>query len=100
MEYKQLGRTGLRVSPVVLGTVNFSSHANEADSFAMMDRALELGINHFDTANNYNAGRSEALMGPLVRAGRGASRQGRACHQGVLQAQRVGRYGHRSNGSQ
>ncbi len=71
MEYKQLGRTGLRVSPVVLGTVNFSSHTNEADSFAIMDRALELGINHFDTANNYNAGRSEALIGRWFAQGGG-----------------------------
>lgn len=71
MEYRQLGRTGLRVSRVVLGTVNFSSYTNEADSFAMLDRALELGINHLDTANNYNAGRSEALLGRWFAQGGG-----------------------------
>ena len=71
MDYRQLGRTGLRVSPVVLGTVNFSSYTNEADSFAMMDRALELGINYLDTANNYNAGRSEALIGRWFAQGGG-----------------------------
>ena len=71
MEYRQLGRTGLRVGPLALGTVNFSSYTNEADSFAIMDRALELGINHFDTANNYNAGRSEALIGRWLAQGGG-----------------------------
>jgi len=71
MEYKQLGRTGLRISPVVLGTVNFSSYTNEADSFAMLDRALELGVNHLDTANNYNAGRSEELLGRWFAQGGG-----------------------------
>jgi aryl-alcohol dehydrogenase-like predicted oxidoreductase len=44
-EYKYLGRTGLKVSPLVLGTMNFGPETNEADSFAIMDRALELGIN-------------------------------------------------------
>ena len=71
MEYKQLGRTGLRVGPLALGTVNFSSYTNEADSFAIMDRALELGINHFDMANNYNAGRTEALIGRWFAQGGG-----------------------------
>ena len=71
MEYRQLGRTGLRISPVVLGTVNFSSYTSEADSFAMLDRALELGINHLDTANNYNAGRSEELLGRWFAQGGG-----------------------------
>ena len=41
-----IGPRGLENQPLVLGTVNFSSYTNEADSFAMLDRALELGINH------------------------------------------------------
>ncbi|MFF5858525.1 aldo/keto reductase [Streptomyces sp. NPDC012751] len=67
MEYAHLGRTGLIVSRLGLGTMNFGSHTTEADSHAMMDRALELGINLFDTADIYGrkAGRggTEALIG-------------------------------------
>ena len=51
MEYTHLGRTGLQVSRLCLGTMNFGPQTSEADSFAIMDRALELGINFFDTAN-------------------------------------------------
>jgi len=71
MEYRRLGRTGLRVSPIVLGTVNFSWLTNETDSFAMLDRALELGINFVDTSDNYNAGKTEALIGRWFAQGGG-----------------------------
>ena len=53
MEYRRLGRTALRVSPICLGTMNFGPLTSEPDSYAIMDRALELGINFFDTANRY-----------------------------------------------
>lgn len=53
MEYKHLGRTGLLVSRFCLGTMNFTTHTTEADGFTIMNRALELGINFFDTANVY-----------------------------------------------
>jgi len=53
MEYTQLGRTGLTVSRLCLGTMNFGPRTTEADSFAIMDKALEVGINFFDTANVY-----------------------------------------------
>jgi len=53
MEYTQLGRTGLKVSRLCLGTMNFGPQTSEADSFAIMDKALELGLNFFDTANVY-----------------------------------------------
>jgi NDP-hexose 2,3-enoyl reductase len=53
MEYKNLGRTGLRVSRLCLGTMNFGPHATEAESYAIMDRALEHGIDFFDTADVY-----------------------------------------------
>ncbi len=53
MEYKHLGRSGVKVSRLCLGTMNFGPHTSEPDSFALMDRALELGINFFDTANVY-----------------------------------------------
>ncbi|WP_423923956.1 aldo/keto reductase [Frigoribacterium sp. 2-23] len=57
MDYTHLGRTGLSVSRAVLGTMNFGPETTEPDSFAIMDRAHELGVNFFDTANVY--GRSE-----------------------------------------
>lgn len=53
MQYKSLGRTGLKVSRLCLGTMNFGPQTSEADSFAIMDEALEQGINFFDTANVY-----------------------------------------------
>ncbi len=59
MDYSHLGRTGLLVSPLCLGTMNFGPHTTEQDSFTIMDRALEHGINFFDTANVY--GRSEGV---------------------------------------
>lgn len=67
MEYTQLGRTGLQVSRICLGTMNFGVHTEEADSHAIMDRALDEGINFFDTANVYgwgeNRGRTETFIG-------------------------------------
>ena len=53
MEYIQLGRTGLKVSRLCLGTMNFGPLSSEEESFAIMDQALEQGINFFDTANVY-----------------------------------------------
>ncbi|HUY08946.1 MAG TPA: aldo/keto reductase [Candidatus Dormibacteraeota bacterium] len=53
MKYTHLGRSGLVVSQLCLGTMNFGSHASEKDAHRIMDRALELGINFFDTANAY-----------------------------------------------
>jgi len=59
MEYTHLGRMGLKVSRLCLGTMNFGPETSPEDSFAIMDRALELGVNFFDTANVY--GRSEGV---------------------------------------
>jgi aryl-alcohol dehydrogenase-like predicted oxidoreductase len=69
MEYRTLGRTGLRVSPLAVGTVNFSWLTNEANSFEILDFAREAGVNFIDTANNYNAGASEALLGRWFKQG-------------------------------
>ncbi|MGW1889968.1 aldo/keto reductase [Streptomyces sp. NPDC002004] len=67
MKYTQLGRTGLKVSRLVLGTMNFGPQTGEADSHALMDAALDAGINYFDTANVYgwgeNKGRTETIIG-------------------------------------
>ena len=59
MNYRHLGRTGLKVSPLCLGTMNFGWHTEEADSFTIMDKALDLGLNFFDTANVYGWSRKE-----------------------------------------
>jgi aryl-alcohol dehydrogenase-like predicted oxidoreductase len=75
MEYMRLGRTALRVSRLCLGTMNFGPHTSEADSFAIMDRALELGINFFDTANVYGRplgpGVTEEIIGRWLAQGGG-----------------------------
>ena len=63
MEYTYLGRIGLRVSRLCLGTVNFGRHVSEEDSFPVLSRALQAGINFFDTANIYNEGLTETIVG-------------------------------------
>lgn len=70
MEYTYLGRTGLMVSKICLGTMNFGPYTSEPDSFNVMNRALELGINFFDTANVYGTmldgsgiGNTEKILG-------------------------------------
>jgi aryl-alcohol dehydrogenase-like predicted oxidoreductase len=75
MEYVNLGRTGLKVSRLCLGTMNFGPHTTEADSFTIMDHALELGINFFDTANVYGwkigEGVTETIIGRWLAQGGG-----------------------------
>ena len=63
MDYKSLGRTGLKVSPLCLGTMNFGPRTTEPDSYAIMDRALALGINFFDTADVYGQKMGEGVTG-------------------------------------
>jgi len=67
MDYRPLGRTGVMVSPLCLGTMNFGDPTSEADSIAIINRALEAGINFIDTANVYNAGESERIVGRALR---------------------------------
>jgi aryl-alcohol dehydrogenase-like predicted oxidoreductase len=73
VEYTRLGRTGLMVSRLCLGTMNFGPQTSEEDSFAIMDQALELGINFFDTANVYGwkigEGVTEAIIGRWLAQG-------------------------------
>jgi aryl-alcohol dehydrogenase-like predicted oxidoreductase len=75
MELKRLGRTALRVSELCLGTMNFGPLTTQEDSFAIMDRALELGINFFDTANRYGGpkgpGTTETIIGNWFALGGG-----------------------------
>ncbi|CAM5599980.1 hypothetical protein GCM10010334_50980 [Streptomyces finlayi] len=75
MKYTQLGRTGLKVSRLVLGTMNFGPETSEADSHTIMDAALGAGVNFFDTANAYgwgnNKGRTEEIIGSWFAQGGG-----------------------------
>jgi aryl-alcohol dehydrogenase-like predicted oxidoreductase len=71
MDYRYLGRSGLQVSPLCLGTMNFGSQTNEADSFVIMDRALDAGLNFFDTANGYGGGETERILGRWFSQGGG-----------------------------
>ncbi|MFE5810730.1 aldo/keto reductase [Streptomyces sp. NPDC056491] len=73
MKYTQLGRTGLKVSRLVLGTMNFGPQTGEPESHSIMDSALDAGINFFDTANVYgwgeNKGRTEEIIGTWFAQG-------------------------------
>src|SRR3989440_2976142 len=78
MHYTHLGRTGLEVSRLCLGTMNFGPQTTEEDSWVIMDRALEHGINFFDTANGYGrgpdgtgAGNTERIIGRWFAQGGG-----------------------------
>jgi aryl-alcohol dehydrogenase-like predicted oxidoreductase len=71
MKYRTLGRTGLRVSPLCLGTMNFGPQADEPDAFKIMDRALDEGVNFFDTANMYGGGETESIIGRWFAQGGG-----------------------------
>jgi aryl-alcohol dehydrogenase-like predicted oxidoreductase len=66
MKYTNLGRTGLKVSRLCLGTMNYGPFADEADSHAQMDRARELGINFFDSADVYGGKRGEGITEQIV----------------------------------
>src|SRR6266513_4084196 len=63
MDYRHLGRTGLLVSPLGLGAMNFGPRTSEPDSFAIMDAALGAGINFFDTATGYGNSETEKIVG-------------------------------------
>ncbi|CAM3863576.1 aldo/keto reductase [Cohnella lubricantis] len=75
MEYTTLGRTGLKVSKLCLGTMNFGVDTEEKDAFRIMDAALDAGINFFDTANVYggkeNRGLTEEIVGRWFAQGGG-----------------------------
>jgi aryl-alcohol dehydrogenase-like predicted oxidoreductase len=70
MEYRQLGRSGLKVSPICLGTMMFGGATDEIASRAIVDHAREAGINFIDTADAYSDGRSEEITGRAIAAQR------------------------------
>jgi aryl-alcohol dehydrogenase-like predicted oxidoreductase len=67
MEYRNLGRTGVRVSPLCLGCMMFGGKTSAEDSYAIIDHALDAGINFLDTANVYSRGGSEEVTGEALR---------------------------------
>jgi aryl-alcohol dehydrogenase-like predicted oxidoreductase len=73
MDFTYLGRTGLRVSRLCLGTMNFGPRTSEEDAHAIMDVAHEVGINFFDTANRYGSepGETETIIGNWFASGGG-----------------------------
>jgi NDP-hexose C3-ketoreductase / dTDP-4-oxo-2-deoxy-alpha-D-pentos-2-ene 2,3-reductase len=91
MEHRNLGRTGLKVSPLCLGTMNFGPQTSEADSFAIMDRALEVGVNFFDTANVYGEKKGEGITEKII--GRWLAQGGGRREQTVLATKVYGRMG-------
>ncbi|MBE1443363.1 aldo/keto reductase [Paenibacillus sp. OAS669] len=66
MEYRTLGKTGIQVSSLCFGTMSFGGPADEEESRAMFRRCREAGINFFDTANVYNRGLSEEILGRCI----------------------------------
>jgi len=70
MDYRSLGRTGVQVSPLCLGAMNFGAATSEADSITIIHAALEAGINFIDTADVYNGGQSEIIVGKALQGRR------------------------------
>src|SRR5512147_2678171 len=91
MDFTQLGRTGLKVSRLCLGTMNFGPHTTEEDSFAIMDKALELGINFFDTANVYGWKTGEGITEQII--GRWFTQGGGRREKTVIATKVFGRMG-------
>lgn len=91
MQYIHLGRSGLRVSRLCLGTMNFGPHTSESESFQIMDRALELGINFFDSANVYGWKVGEGITEQIV--GRWLAQGGGRREKVVLATKVYGRMG-------
>ena len=70
MEYRSLGRSGLKVSPLCLGTMMFGGAADEATATAIVARARDQGVNFIDTADGYSGSRSEEVVGRAIEADR------------------------------
>jgi len=91
MEYVRLGRSALKVSRLCLGTMNFGPLTSEADSFTLMDKALDLGINFFDSANVYGWKTGEGITEQII--GRWLAQGGGRRQRIVLATKVYGRMG-------
>lgn len=74
MEYRNFGRTGMKVSALCLGCMNFGKKTTPEDAYDIIDRGLDAGINFLDTANVYSRGRSEEITGEALRRNGSRSR--------------------------
>jgi aryl-alcohol dehydrogenase-like predicted oxidoreductase len=90
MNYRNLGRAGLKVSEICLGTMTFGNGADQAGASRMVDVALAAGVNFFDTANSYIGGTSEAMLGEALKGKR---------HEAVIASKVFNPMGHRPNDS-
>ncbi len=97
MQYRHLGRSGLKVSDLCLGTMNFGPETPETESFQIMDRALDLGINFFDTANVYGWETGEGITEQIL--GRWFAQGGNRREKVVLATKVFGRMGEWPNQS-
>ncbi|MEX5216836.1 MAG: aldo/keto reductase [Nitrospira sp.] len=97
MQYVHLGRSGLKVSRLCLGTMNFGPQTTETDSYAIMDRALELGLNFFDTADVYGWKVGEGVTEQII--GRWFAQGGNRRDRVVLATKVFGRMGDGPNQS-
>jgi aryl-alcohol dehydrogenase-like predicted oxidoreductase len=70
MEYRRIGRSGLKVSEICLGTMTFGNQVDEAEGKRIVDLAFDAGINFFDTADGYGKGRSEEILGEALKGRR------------------------------
>ena len=95
MEYVNLGRTGLKVSRLCLGTMNLGPYTSETDSYTIMDRALELSINFFDTADVYGWKTGEGVTEQII--GRWLAQGGNRRERIVLATKVNGRMGEGPN---
>ena len=90
MDYRNLGRAGLKVSEICLGTMTMGNGADQAEASRMADAALAAGVNFFDTANSYVSGTSEAMLGVALKGKR---------HDAVIASKFFNPMGHRPNDS-
>ncbi len=90
MDYRNLGRAGLKVSEICLGTMTFGNGADQAEASRMVDTALAAGVNFFDTANSYVGGTSETMLGEALKGKR---------HEAVIASKVFNPMGHRPNDS-
>ncbi len=74
MEYRSLGRTGVKVSELCLGCWMFGRRTEAEDAYAMVDQAIEAGVNFMDTANAYSRGKSEEMLGEALKRNEKRSR--------------------------
>ncbi len=70
MEYRRMGRSGLKLSEICLGTMTFGHGADEGEAGRILDACLDAGVNFLDTANSYNGGETEAILGSILKGRR------------------------------